>query len=273
MKKRIPLILFALMLFACSIPSTPTQPVATQPSVVTNTPIVTVSPPLATNVTCNELSFYLDPALASGFNCQTIPEVSGPDRPDWDVNPQYTKVTLQGYVLSDRFFTPHIDVFPVQRYVELFPETINQRVASLQSLIGGAAPVDITLPLLPVFNAAQEFYVKYQVLPFVSGEGIHFITEYAQSYDPINNYDMFFTYQGLTTDGKYWISAIFPVSHPSLPENGNNPPNGQSWDDFGNNFASYITGITSNLDAQPIQSFIPGLGVLKTLVTSITIQP
>jgi len=279
------LVILSILLFACTISTTGTPPVGTAPLVVTATPIdtelpvvslspvdttspVVTIPSIATNVTCHELSLYLDPALASGYTCETIPE--SPE--GMEVYPQCTKLTLQGYVLSDKFFNPHISVFPVQRYNELLPDVIPGRISDLQALIGGGAPGD-SMPLLPVFNAAQEFYVKYEVLPFVSGEGIRFLTEYAQFYDPINNHDMFYTYQGLTTDGKYWISLIFPVSHPSLPENGNNPPGGQSVEDFGNNFNSYIAGITSDLEAQPPQSFTPGLGVLKTLVSSITIQP
>ncbi len=85
MKNRIPYILLALMLFACTIPTIPTQPAATLPPVPTTPPgptsppeptntIVPTEPPgVVANVTCNELSFYLDPTLASGYNCETIP--------------------------------------------------------------------------------------------------------------------------------------------------------------------------------------------------------
>jgi hypothetical protein len=63
MKKPIPFILFAVLLFACSIPSFPTQPAVTEPPVVTEPPIVTepavvtetsvvTEPPIVTNVTC-----------------------------------------------------------------------------------------------------------------------------------------------------------------------------------------------------------------------------
>jgi len=286
MKRRIPLILFALMLFACSIPSTATQPVPTQPPVVTNTPFVTNTPELTntpvatntpvvteptapvTNVTCNKLAFYLDPSLASGYNCETVPESAE----GMEINPQYTKLTLQGYVLIDKFFTPYISVFPVERYSELLPDVIPGLVSGLQALIGGGATGD-TLPLLPSFNAGQIFHAQYQVVPSISGGGIRYLTLYAQYFAPVNNHDLFYTYQGLTSDGQYWVSAILPINNPILPANGDTPPGGLSWDEFTNNYGPYITDMINQLNSQTSGSYTPTLAALDALVGSITIQP
>ena len=58
------------------------------------------------------------------------------------------------------------------------------------------------------------------MINFQSGRGIRYVTEYAQMTYPITNHEMFFSFQGLTTDGKYWVSIILPISHPSLLDNG-----------------------------------------------------
>ena len=187
MKKRIPLILLALMLFGCSIPSIGAQPTATVPPVPTNPPAAT-NPPEATftpvpteppepisNVICNKLNLFLDPALASGFKCETIPESTIPI----ETYPEYTKITLQGYVLSGTFFEGQISLFPVQGYTTLLPDIIPGRVSDLQALIAGGVPGK-SLPFLPTFNAAQTFHAQYQVVPFVSGSGIRYLTLYAQ---------------------------------------------------------------------------------------------
>lgn len=278
--------MLSVLMFACSIPSIPTlpvttlSPVATSSPVTTNTPIITNTPittntlvptepaTQASNVSCNELAFYLDPALASGYNCETIPESTDA----MEVTPQYTKITLQGYVLSDKFFEANLSIFPVQRYTELQPENIPGMVSDLQTLIGGGAAGD-TLPLLPIFNAAQIFHAQYQAVPFVSGGGIRYITLYAQYFAPINNHDLFYAYQGLTSDGLYWVSAILPINNPILPDNGDNPPGGLSWDEFSSNYTPYLTDITSQLNSQTSNSFTPTLAALDALVGSITIQP
>jgi hypothetical protein len=269
------LIILSILMFACTISTPGTPPVVTElaggadtPVVFTETPFVTEPPVPVTNVICNELAFHLDPALASGYNCETVPE--SPE--GMEVHPQYTNLTLQGYVLSGKFFNPHISVFPVQRYTELLPEFLPGLVSDLQALIGGGATGD-SLPLLPSFNAGQVFHAQYRLLPFASGGGIRYLTEYAQYFAPINNNELFYTYQGLTSDGKYWVSAILPVNNPILPDNADNPPGGVSWDEFNDNFESYITDITDQLNSQTSDNYTPNLAALDALVASITIQP
>ncbi len=255
------LVLLAALMLACNITGTET-PAVTEPPIVTE-------PPVVTNVTCNELALYLDPALASGYACETIPESSA----EFDVSPEHTQLTLQGYLLSDRFFEPQILVYPVQRYGELLPDNIPGRVTALQALIGGAAPGDSGLPFLPVFNAAQVFHARYGVLAFGDGSGIRYLTLFAQYAAPINNHEMFYTYQGLTSDGRYWISATLPVSNPILPENADNPPPGYTWDDLSYNYEAYLADVVPQLESQPAAAFTPGLAVLDALVASITILP
>ena len=275
-----PLIILSILMFACNVSTmvTPTvitlppvtQLPVTQPVNATDTPVVpTVPPVIQTNTTCNEMAIYLDPALASNYTCETIPASSE----GMEILPQYTKFTLQGYPLSGEFFTPHIAILPVQGYSDLVPDFIPARVAELQGLIGGGAPSDKSLPLLPIFEAEQMIQAQYLLLPFGSGGGIRYLTLYAQYYAPINNHDLFYTYQGLTNDGKYWVSVILPINHPSLPANGDNPPNGQTADQFNNNYNPYIKDMTTQLNSQTAESFTPNLTLLDALVSSITIQP
>ena len=281
------LAILSILMFACNISTTATPPavVVTAVPVLADTPTTaatptanepptaTVPPAPQTNVNCNELALYLDPALASGFSCQSVAEVINQGGPGFEVNPKYTELTLTGYVLADRFFAPKISVYPVQRYSELLPDVIPDRVIALQALVGGGPTGSKGLPILPLFNAGQEFYAQYGVLPFSSGNGTRYLTQYSQFVDPINNHEMFYTFQGLTSDGKYWVSAILPISNPLLPANGDNPPNGQSPEQFSNNFPTYITDLATQLNAQPPENFSPGIGILDALVASISVQP
>jgi hypothetical protein len=272
-KLTLPLMVVAFILLACSItPAPPTKPPVTEPP-VTEPPVT--EPPVITNVTCNELSLYLDPALAASYDCQFVPESPY----EMEMYPAHTELTLHGYILADKFFIPHISVYPVAGYTALLPDVIPGRVAELQAIIasGSIPPFAISftsaLPFLPTFPAAQVFYAQEQVLPFMSGSGIRFMTEYAQYYAPVNNHDLFYTYQGLTSDGLNWVSAILPVNHPMLPANADNPPGGVSWEDFSNNYDPYITDMVFQLNTQPPDSYIPTLFALDALVSSITITP
>ena len=209
--------------------------------------------------------FWIRPS-PTGYNCETVPASTE----GMEMYPQYTRLTLQGYVLSDKFFTAHISIYPIQDFTNLLPDNIPADVAALKALIDGGSTGDKGLPLLPYFNAGQEFFAQnIKVISFTSGNGIRFLTQYSQYFDPINNYEMIYTFQGLTSDGKYWISAILPISNPILPADGNTPPNGQSQEEFGNNFTTYIVDLTTQLNSQPAEGFSPRLPALDALVESI----
>jgi hypothetical protein len=276
------LIFFAILLLACNITTPVTQGVTPKPGVTdtksnTHKPAKnatdTVSAPVTvtdtsgpkTNVSCNELSFYLDPGLATSIQCETIPEFISPT--GIGTNPQYTKVSLEGYILSDRFMKPVISVFSLDPFNQLLPDAINADVTTLQAMIAGGAPGSNDLPLLPIQYARQLFFAQYAVVKFTNGSGYHIVTEYAQAYYPVNNHEIFFSYQGITSDGKYWISIILPISHPSLPENGDNPPA-----DLTTNSDPYYAQMTGQLNAVLPKSFIPSIVKLNALIKSITIQ-
>ena len=274
------LVILSISLFACNISTTVTPPVVTSPPVVTEPPVVTVppvvtEPPIITNnVPCHELSLYLDPALASSYNCQTIPESAG----GIAQYPAYTELTLEGYTLADKFFPPTISVFSIPHYEELLPGFTSGAVPPLQALISGATPGDSvpfgsSLPFLLTFEAGQVFHAQYQVLPFASGSGIRYLTQFAQNYALIDNHDMIYTYQGLTSDGQYWVAVILPVTNPILPENGDTYPGGETFDQFVNNYDTYIADMVAQLNSQAPGNYAPTLTMLDTLVSSITIQP
>ena len=270
----IPVLVLTLAVLACSISPAPTAEPPTSEPPITELPVVT-EPPLTPNVTCYELSLFLDPALAAEYECLLIPESPY----EMEMYPVHTELTLWGYPLSDKFFDPHISIYPVAAYTTLQPGVVTGSVADLQALVAGGSVTPFTssfglgLPFLPTFNAAQIFYVQADVLPFASGSGIRFLTEYAQYTVAVNNHDLFYTYQGLTSDGQYWVTVILPITHPILPVNSENPPGGMTWDDFSDNYEPYITDMVNQLNAQPDDSFFPTLTLMDALVSSITITP
>jgi hypothetical protein len=274
--KRIALFAFILaaLMLACNItepttpiPQTNQPPVSTDTPTVQETPTITLTPTIAPNVQCNELSFYLDPAVAASYTCETVPQdLQSP----WQ-SPQHTNVTLTGYVLPDQPYFQRISVYYLPDFVALQPQATNT-VNNLNALIAGGAPGD-GLPVLDLYGAAQMFHAHYQVVPFSNGNGIRFISEYAQYFAPINNNDMFLIFQGLTSDGQYYVSAVLRISNPILPANADNPPGGLSWEDFADQYDTYIADITNQLNAQPDASFIPSITLLDSLIASITITP
>lgn len=285
------LVVLSLTTFACSLMPTLTP---TQPEVPMDNPTVTIPPPVTepplateppavtetqapteptaplTNLTCHELSLYLNPSLASSTTCEIIPAQND----GIEIYPQYTKLTLNGYPLADKFFPATISVFSVAEFTALFPDLVPARVAEIQAIFSAGLPgTDDELPFMPFWNAAQIFHAWEQPVSFVNGNGISFLTLFAQYYAPVNNHDLFYTYQGLTEDGQYWVSAVLPINHPLLPANADNPPDGMSWEQFSNNYATYLAEMIPLLENQDVYSFTPGIPDLDALVASMVIIP
>ena len=281
MKKIAPfLVILVLMTMACNITLNLTpepEPVIINPGTGSNPEPTSGGPVVPTvfpaNVSCNRVSFYLDPAIGTNYTCDTIPEANEPDMPYFAINPEYTAITIQGYPLGgDTFFEAHINVYPFQRFRELIPGA-NDDYSYLVRLLSGELPGEMALPFLPYLGAGQVFHAQYSILTFHNGSGIRYLTEFAQYTAAVNNQDLFYTFQGVTSDGQYWISATMPVNHPMLPADSANPPDGQSWEDFSNNYGPYIADMKLQLDSQSWDSYTPRLGMLDDLIASITIQP
>ena len=269
--KRILFALLALSLsaFACNLNSaTPTVTNPAVPPTVTSSFPTDTPPAPAANVTCNELSFYLDNLVAFNYACNTVPaRLTG-----IGAHPQYTQVTLSTYQIGSNV-NPEIDVFSAQAYLDAFPpDGISGFTTPLQALIAGGAP-GTNLPYLNPYESAQFFHAQYRVLTTPSTSGIRYLTQSAQNYAVVNNFDMFYTYQGITPDGLYVVTAILPAGNALLPNHGDTYPGGETFQQFSDGFNAYIADTTSKLDSANPASFSPELSLLDGLVASIQVKP
>jgi len=125
-----------------------------------------------------------------------------------------------------------------------------------------------SMPFLPWLNARQTFCAQPLVIDFNSGKGVRYLTFYAQGPAPALESQIFYTFQGLTGDGKYYISASFPVTSGIFP---NEPPVGQVNPDP-NAFLDEMKGQVVQLNGLEASSFDPELTTLDTLMSSIRIE-
>ncbi|MDF1520630.1 MAG: hypothetical protein RQ728_02665 [Brevefilum sp.] len=123
------------------------------------------------NVSCNEISFYLDPSLGNGYGCVTIPESNSLDRPSYYpfIYPTHTEVTIQEYPLIQTQFPPQVWIYPVSRFSEQLPEVIPLLVNDLQSIISDGTHSGKKLPFLPAILEQQTFFAHEKNLTFNGG--------------------------------------------------------------------------------------------------------
>jgi len=98
---------------------------------------------------------------------------------------------------------------------------------------------------------------------------VRFLTQFDQAPLPINNMELIYTFQGLTSDGKYYVAAIFPVNHADLP--GTNQANTQQESEL-EEFPTYLAETVAWLGQQPDASFTPALSELDALVQTIEVK-
>ncbi len=262
-----------LALLACNLasgPGTPSSPAAASPA----------SAQAGLPVSATPIRFIIPDGLAAGVTAETIDVVTDQTGAPWDVAPAHLQLTLQDYALGSSFHVPQLFVYLAQQYASMNPAAAEslKRLQAVLANPGGSFTQD-TLPRVPFFNAGQVFAAQQKVLHFTGGSGVRFVTQYGQDISPINNSGLFYDFQGLSDDGKYYIIAILPVSLPFLGADSDPSaavPNGgvpfPSSSASGSEYVNYYKQVAALIDAAPPDQFSPRLRVLDELAQSITVD-
>ncbi len=130
-----------------------------------------------------------------------------------------------------------------------------------------AAQTRSGLTNMPVRAAGALFYGVPQYQPFAHGNGLRYVTVFAQNFIVFSSdtpYEYF--YRGLSEDGLFLIAAHLPVHIPLATI----PP---EIDPFANDtaYADYLAQFTQALNTQPASAFAPDLTLYDTLLASVTI--
>ncbi|HEX2995307.1 MAG TPA: hypothetical protein VHP14_10800 [Anaerolineales bacterium] len=219
-------------------------------------------------------SFVIPTGLATSATPESVPAVGEENGGPWDVAPAHLKFTLIGYPLQNKFHTPVIYVFPADQYAAVNPGAADQIKRTAVAVEGGPLQRE-TFPTIPFFNAGPLFDAGMQHMKFQSGVGVRELTQYAQYSAPVNNRELFYHFEGLSINDKYYIIAILPVTAPVLQEDENPqtqiPTGGVPFPADGMADQSYYNSITEKLNALPPDSYTPSLNALDLLVESILV--
>jgi hypothetical protein len=266
------LCMIAFLMTSCNLPSSATPAPFKTPLIV---PTGTTS--TGGVVTQDNVSFTIPLGVASGAQSEKVAAVTDPSSaPSWDLAPEHLAFTLTGYQVSDKQVKPQVFVYPADDFAKVSSNAAEQ-IQKIKNLTPGSTLTQDAMPVVPFFNAAQQIASHMQVIDFKNGRGVRFLTQYAQYPAPINNHDLFYQFQGLTNDGKYYVVAVLPVTSSILaeeekpdspvPSGGVPLPAGVTPDQ------AYYDSVTKALDAMYEDSFNPSLFQLDALIQSITVAP
>jgi hypothetical protein len=143
-------------------------------------------------------------------------------------------------------------------------------------LLLGACAAPEAIPVLPLLNAAQVIRAQVRYLPFQGGTGVRFVAHYTQNVAPVTNEGIFYIFQGISGDGRYYVSAFLPVSaaalDPSSPDAVPFPTPDPSGVGSGEASQRYLADVTRQLDSLEPSGYTPNLEQLDALVGSSEVQ-
>lgn len=235
-------------------------------------------------VSYQNVSLILPMGLAADAAPLSMPATTEDNGGPWGVGPAHVEFRLDKYnVPAKTFGVSQIDIYPAQEYSNQNAGA-NISLQRLKGILGNPSATlnNETLPQVPSFNAASMFASQIQRIQFANGSGVRTLTQYGQAVGPVTNNGMFYHFQGLTSDGKYYIIAVLPVQAGFL-ESGDNPPaslpaGGIPFPGYQNVgdakvYDAYYAAVADKLNATPADQFTPSLTVLDALVQSFKVGP
>lgn len=291
-KKIIGLTAGLLLMLACGIgapaaqPSQPSQP-SVETSVVQTIQALTASAPIATEaapsatetpqdngqltpdgnpVETAEVSFLIPNGVANDAISVMNTDVEYPYiNPSNGDMPQHITVTLNLYTVTGTV-TPQIILFKADEYAN-YGEITAAQVNALKS-----SPHVDGQPLPDGLNST--FTAQIHAVGFKNGHGVRYLTQVMQSFVPVNNQELFYYYQGLTDDGKYFVEATLPISAPYLAADSNpNSPLPADGIPFNtDDFQGYLNAVNQKLNSTETYSFNPYLDALDELIASMQVN-
>lgn len=213
------------------------------------------------------------PALLAGD--ATLEEHEGYPADELAPIPDFTTVSFTDYILPDTFMSPVIYFFEADEYravSDYAGQAIDLLLAGLAD--SSAFEDSIELPFLPLYNASQVFRSNLKLIDFKGGSGLRYLTMYAQDAVPVVNEGLIYTFQGLTNDGRYYVSMVMPVNHPDLPADLEVffSSIDDDYEAFFDNYDQFLKEGQAILDQSDGETFTPALNVLDNLVMTLQLE-
>ena len=276
MKKKILILIVGLFVIIACGGTAPTSAPGVDSMVTQTLQALTAAPaqtstpeqltPDGTTVNTAEISFIIPNGVANDAASALNTNVEYPYiNPSSGDMPQHITITLDLYAVSGAVYNPQIMVFRAAEYAQ-YSERTASTISSLQSLqyVDGQ-------PLPEALTA--DFISQIHAVNFKNGYGVRYLTQVFQNFNPVNNQELFYYYQGITDDGQYFVQATLPINTTYLSADGNpNTPLPADGIPFNmDDFPGYLNAVNQKLNSTETFNFNPYLDALDEMIQSIQI--
>ena len=226
----------------------------------------------------NGISFHINEALNYGMAARICPASAG-DQSGWnEAHPPYTEFFFQTYSRKNVDYQPSIRVYKgtddMQNYI--YPlSALDELQSTLEQ-----RPQPVT------WFQHSPLHTREAYLDFANGAGVRGLIQYMQDVFFFTNNGLIYEFNGLTTDGRYFVSVHYPVSVPflmeldgfSLPPNNINPSAiaistwTSSFEQQGQVIQAYNNEALQRFEQMTDSDAFPNLALLDELVKSIQVN-
>ena len=198
--------------------------------------------------------------------------------------PEHIQITFGGATPDTPDYSgPILYIVPVDAHKQLWDEADNPSVSNnldnLESILKDRPDLStVDARILPYEvhryinpgGSALSWQRAYVDTPW--GSGIRSVTQPSQSPNVITNQRLFYVEQGLTDDGQYLVSFIYPVRTDALPDTGADVPQ-EELDQVNSGdqdqYSAYRQAKQELLDGLSTSDWEPDLAILDAAITSL----
>ncbi len=222
--------------------------------------------------------------VAKTYEWQAVPAQPIPPGPGGQGYPRHVLLTFDGENPQEGAASndPSLRIFPILPYISLYEaagrDVVSDQVSRLQQLIGSAQgrpmPPSGWMPLLPPPASLMEQWAQYRDYDFSSGMGVRYVSDAPdrQSTGVWANDTTGYYYQGLTKDGRYYVSFYWPVRTEALPNSAAEAlPAVQELANSPETHARYIQETRNLLNSLPQDAYTPNLSQLDAMIGTLAI--
>jgi hypothetical protein len=231
-----------------------------------------------------------DVTLAREATTHTVPASplqDASEKPD-GVYPEHVAFKLVGMpdAPAASFHEPVVRVAPVADYLKAFSvspryvKDAERTLGELRRLIRRRpAALKGNVPTLPFPDATEVFHARVKYLRFRGGAGLAFLTQSQQDENLINSQHASYSFRGLTDDGRFYVSADFPVGAPVIAatrdagaHDGYMLPREIGGRLARRRYSAYVGRVRRKLERLPAAQFQPDLRLYDELLSSLEIR-
>lgn len=207
------------------------------------------------------------------------------DKPDY-VAPKHIAFTFD---LRKQYNEANLKIYPVADFPKMMELNKPLKHATQKGfkdlrkvLTNKNLRIDGEIPFIPFRDGGQEFQAKVKLAKFENGKGVFFVTHWTFEVALISNELLYYVFEGLTDDGKYYVVAEMPTNVKFLPEHSPDDFEGykrsfifkdyRNPDQIEKRYIDYVSSITGRLNALASDEYQPSLNQLEEIISSLKIE-